>query len=371
MKNIICTAILLFLSCKSETREIVASESKELKELQSKLDALFNDQIDPDEPGAALLVAYDGEMLIGKGYGLRDVSANQPITKSTNLRMGSISKQFTALSILQLVDAGKINLNDSVYSFFPVESFKDGTTLEELLNHTSGKQDAEEAFFTEWDSTKVAENKDILAWYQHQNRTITPHGEEFQYNNGIYELIPCIVEKVSGQKFAEYAKTYVFDKAGMEGTNFFDLAHPIDIQERAYCYEEDAQGNWKKVDGHFLNGLLGAGGVYTSVNDYFRYDQALRNGMLLSDATAELIFKPSSQFTMNDKEMHYAMGWMVTDSTAMHTGGWFGTNTFTKRYLNKPLTIAIFMNRNTLFDDDLVEKTDSLVLAYIKLLEEK
>jgi hypothetical protein len=79
-----------------------------------------------------------------------------------------------------------------------------------------------------------------------------------------------------------------------------------------------------------------------------------------------LIFKPSSTRKINGADHHYAMGWGVTDSTATHSGGWFGTNTFTKRYLNKPLTIAIFMNRNTLFGNGLVKKTDSLVVEYVK-----
>ena len=119
------------------------------------------------------------------------------------------------------------------------------------------------------------------------------------------------------------------------------------------------------MDGHFLNGLLGAGGVYTSVDDYFQYDLALRNKSLFTEATHELIFKPSYTYESNGEDRHYAMGWFVTDSTASHGGGWFGTNTFTKRYLNKPLTIAIFMNRNTLFENDLVKKVDSLVLEYV------
>jgi hypothetical protein len=82
-----------------------------------------------------------------------------------------------------------------------------------------------------------------------------------------------------------------------------------------------------------------------------------------------LIFKPSSTHIVNGNKSHYAMGWGVTKTTATHTGGWFGTNTFTKRYLDKPLTIAIFMNRNTLFKNGLVQKTDSLVNLYVNALQ--
>jgi|TARA_B110000879_G_scaffold196890_1_gene266982 CubicO group peptidase (beta-lactamase class C family) len=366
MKNIFIVLIILITSCKSPSDNKAETKTIALEKLQTSIDSLFNSNIGENEPGAAILVSYDGQMIIGKGYGLRNLETKEAITKSTNLRMGSVSKQFAALTVLKLVDEGKISLSDSVYSIFPFDTFRDGTTIEQLINHTSGKSDAEEAFFTEWDSTKIAENKDILEWYSKKNRTITKPGEKYQYNNGIYEFIPCIVEKVSGQEFTEFAKENVFNKAGMKKTIFFNLAKPIEIEERAFCYEKDSLGNWKKMDGHFMNGLLGAGGVYTSVIDYFQYDLALRNKTILSEKTHEIIFKPSSTEKVNGVESYYAMGWGVTDSTATHTGGWFGTNTFTKRYLDKPLTLAIFMNRNTLFTNDLVKKTDSLVIEYVK-----
>lgn len=367
MKNLLIILVIVFVSCKSPVDNKKEAKSIELEQLKANLDSLFNSEIAENEPGAAILVSYDGKMIIGKGYGLRDMESKEPITKSTNMRMGSVSKQFTALTVLRLIDDGKLSLNDSVNSIFPSKTFKN-VTIEQLINHTSGRDDAEEAFFkaTEWDSTKIAENKDVLDWYLREDRSITKPGEKYKYNNGIYEFIPLIVEKISGQEYSKFAKEKIFEKAGMKNTNFFNLAKPIEIAERAYCYEKDSLGNWKKMDGHFLNGLLGAGGIYTSVNDYFQYDLALRNKTIFSASTHDIIFKPSSSRIVDSVEENYAMGWGVTDSTAIHTGGWFGTNTFTKRYLNKPLTIAIFMNRNTLFGNGLVKKTDSLVVEYVK-----
>ena len=155
----------------------------------------------------------------------------------------------------------------------------------------------------------------------------------------------------------------------MEHTQFFNLAEPTEIKNRAYCYEKSPSGNWKKVDGHYLNGLLGAGAVYTSLNDYFNYDQALRNRNLFSEDTHKLIFKPSSTYNRDRETRQYAMGWEVNDSIAEHTGGWLGTNTISIRHLDEPLTIVIFMNRNTLFQSDLVQKTKSLVYEYIEDVE--
>ena len=369
MKNILLVLFVIFTSCKYPSNK--KTTSVELERLQLNIDSLYNAEINENEPGAAILISYNGEMIVGKGYGMRDLESKQPISKNTNMRIGSVSKQFTALTILSLLDKGELSLNDSVNSIFPSKTFKN-VTIEQLINHTSGRADAEEAFFKEWDSTKIAMNKDVLDWYLKEDRTITKPGEKFQYNNGIYEFIPSIIEKISGQNFSEFAKQNVFIRAGMKKTNFFNLAKPIEIEERAYCYEKDSLNNWKKVDGHFLNGLLGAGGVYTSVEDYFHYDMALRDETIFSKNTHEIIFKPSSTTIDNGVESNYAMGWGVTDSTAIHTGGWFGTNTYTKRYLDKPLTIAIFMNRNTLFEnEDLIRKTDSLAIEYVKTTANK
>jgi CubicO group peptidase (beta-lactamase class C family) len=366
MKNPIFIILIILVSCTPPSDKETNTKSAELTKLETKIDSLFNAHIAEDEPGAAVLVSYDGKMIIGKGYGLRDNEKHEPITKFTNLRMGSVSKQFTALTILKLVDEGKLSLSDSVYSIFPFETFKDGTTIEQLINHTSGEADAEEVFFTEWDTAKIAVISDVLSWYEIEDRSLTKPGEKYLYNNGIYEFIPSIVEKISGENFAEFAKENVFEKAGMDNTNFFNLAEPIVIENRAFCYEKDSLGIWRKVDGHFLNGLLGAGGVYTSVNDYFHYDLALRNKALFTEQTHKLIFKPSSTYEYNGEKINYALGWNVKDNAAIHAGGWFGTNTHTKRYLDKPLTIAIFMNRNTLFGSGLIENTDSLALEYVK-----
>ena len=277
------------------------------------------------------------------------------------MEMASVSKQFTALSILALVDQDKLYLSDEVYGVFPYESFKD-ITIEQLINHSSGLNDAESAFFSEWDQDQLASNEDILEWYSKENRKVNPPGEVYKYNNGAYEVLPAIVEKVSGQDFAQFVKKHVFEKAGMVNTNFYNLNQPIDIKEKAFYYDQDSTGTWNQADGHFLTGVLGAGGVYTSANDYYNYDQALRQHSIFSEATHDLIFKPSFE---RENGSSYAMGWGVTDTAATHTGGWFGVNTYTKRYLNRPLTIAIFMNRATLFDDDLVAKADSLVYHYV------
>lgn len=367
MKKTLFILILLIVSCKSPNNETSESKSAELEQFKIKVDSIFNENIDPSEPGVAVLIAYDGKMLIGKGYGIRNLETKEPITKSTNMEMGSVSKQFTALAILSLVNDGKMLLNDKVFKYLPFKTFEN-ITVKELINHTSGIEDAEEYFGTHWDSNKIANNNDVLKWYSAESRIKNKSGQKFEYNNGAYELLTLIVEKVSGKKYEDYIKENVFKKAGMNRTIVFNLNSPADIDERAFYYHKDSLGKWNKMDGHPLTGLLGAGGVYTSVDDYFNYDKALRNNSIFSKEIHHLIFEKNDSIKANKsfhRNMSYAMGWFVNDSIAEHSGSWFGVNTFTKRYLKKPLTIAVFGNRDDV-SRELISKIDSMSVQFVK-----
>ena len=156
MRYIILIFSLLIFSCKKKTDQDDRSNRSSISILENQLDSLFNLEIGHDEPGAALLVSYDGVPMIAKGYGLRNLETKEPITPSTNMEMASVSKQFTALSILSLLDEEKLSLSDEVFKYFPYETFR-GVTIEQLINHTSGIEDAENAFsreHTQWVARK-------------------------------------------------------------------------------------------------------------------------------------------------------------------------------------------------------------------------
>ncbi len=377
MRILTLLSLIIIFSCKTSSEKKEEPQSTSLHVLEAQLDSLFNSYIRPIDPGAALLVAYNGEMLVGKGYGIRDLQSKAPITKSTNMRMASVSKQFTNLSLLTLIDQGLLSLNDTIYKFWPIEVFKKITVMQ-LINHTSGLADYEAAFMKDWDRTKVVENKDILLWLGTNPPPRFEPGEKWEYSNTAYIVLALLTEKLSGRDFATYAKEAVFEKAGMKNTNFYTLAHPINIKERSFCYEKDSLGSWKKVDGFFMNGVLGDGAVYTSITDYFAYDQALRNKTILSDSLHQMLFEPSSmplpenaKYTfsfLKGAEERYGMGWFITDDFALHTGSWNGTRTIVVRNRNKPLTIAIFMNSGEgETRSKLIEGTYKLVADYLKI----
>ena len=189
MKKIILLLLIISGSCKSPPDKNEKSQLVQLAHLEIRLDSLFNAHINADEPGAALLVSYDGEMLIGKGFGLRDLKANQPVTKNTNMRMASVSKQFTDLCVLTLVDKGLLSLNDTVYKFWPYDIFRN-ITVTQLINHTSGIADYEVPFMNDWDRSKVVQNRDVLEWLATNPLPRFKPGEKWEYSNTAY--IPCV-----------------------------------------------------------------------------------------------------------------------------------------------------------------------------------
>lgn len=364
MRYILLLAILIFVSCKNSSESKKSLETDNWHVLETKLDSLFQSKFRADEPGVAILISYNGKKIFAKGFGVRDIDTKKPLTATTNMEMASVSKQFTALAILSLINQNKLSLSDTLFRFFPYKTFSN-VTIQQLLNHTSGLDDAEEYFYNNWDDTKIANNSDVLKFYIEKDKKINAADKVFMYNNGAYELLPLLIEKISGEKYPDFIKENVFNKAGMSRTVAYDLNNPVFIDERAFYYHKDSIGNWHKMDGDPLTGIFGAGGIYTNLNDYFNYDIALKNKTIFSEEVHNLIFSPTSTEIFNGVEQDYAMGWFVKDSLVEHSGGWGGVNTFTRRYLKIPLTLVFFANRDDFFDKKLISITDSIVKLQI------
>lgn len=370
MKVIIILTCLILFSCNSEKEQNKNINHSKYESLQLRLDSLYESHFDANGPGVALLIAYNSEKIVSKGYGLRDLETQAPITPSTNMRSGSMAKQFTDLGILSLMEQGKLALTDTIYKYFPFPTFKN-VTIKQFISHTSGLEDGDWILETsEWHSLDYARNEDILDWYAENEVIRFPPGTAFEYNNGTYDILAQIIEKVSGVAYEDYIQKHVFNKAGMINTQFIDDADSSSIPEYAYRYEKDSLGQWHSVEGHIMDEVVGPGGIYLSLNDYATYIEKLRNKSILNLESHELIFKPISMNTelhsedlkiLKGKESSYAMGWEVTDSLALSAGLWNGTNNFVIYERKRPLTIVMLSNNDDFFRYRLVDKTYSIV----------
>lgn len=327
---------------------------RSVQQLETSVDSLIHSLVRSDSPGAAVLIAVDGEALLKKGYGLRDLNTQEPITPTTNMRMASVSKQFTALCALTLVEQGLLSLDDPVTDYLPYPIFE-GMTLEQLMKHSSGLPDYYGHFDKNWPKDEVVENKDVLEWLKTSPEPSFAPGTKWEYSNTAYLMLAVIVEEVSGVEFSQYARTQVFERLGMNRTQYFNLAQPVDIPERSMCHGK-SYGTFKSVDGFFMNGVMGDGAVYTNLEDYLRYDQVLRKDSVLSKQVYELIWKPG--LVPVDDKVFYASGWFVDEKqeNTSHSGGWFGTSTYVYRGLKNGITVAVFCNASDLLSPGEIAK---------------
>jgi CubicO group peptidase (beta-lactamase class C family) len=368
--------ILAFVACEMTPGDKTETDASRFDRLEAQIDTLLSKTIKDDGPGAAVLVSYDGEMILGKSMGLSNIEENIQITLETNMRVGSISKQFTVLAILSLVDQGRLRLSDTVYNIWPFDVFR-GMTVNHLITHTSGLANYYTYFENEWNRDKAVQNGDILDWYATNPAPSFQVGERFEYTDAGYIILALIVEKTSGMSFASYVRKHVFEKANMQNTSFFDFSEPDKIRNKARRYREDTSSQWTCVDGYFMDGTIGGMGVYTNVMDFFKYDNALRSHSIISKKGHESIFRPQTLPLPEDESYHfdflegedqyYAMGWFVTRKTALHGGSWKGARAMVVKSLEKPLTIVVFMNfDSSIIRYKLTEKTFALVNEYLE-----
>lgn len=374
MKNTILLILigLVFTSCGEPKKKHTVLEDFSLLEIE--IDSLFKSYYNDNGPAAAIFISYDGREVIKKAYGLRNVEDREKANNNTNFNTGSITKQFTALGILNLVDEGKVQLTDTLYKYFPYPIFKN-VTVKQLISHTSGIEDADWVVRKNWKSTDYITVDDIMNWYK-KNDVIRFHpGTQFEYNNGAYCVLVKLIEEVSGSKFSEYMNEVIFDRIGMENTYLVSKENFEKIPNMAVSYERNEKGNWVYDDPYdFSNTLVGPTGLYTNLNDYSKYLKTLRNHQILDKTSHNLIFKPiSMDIELHSADMHrlkdikssYTMGWEVTDSLAVSAGLGYGINNWSIFEFERPVSMVIFTNNDILFKENLVDKSYKIIDGFL------
>jgi CubicO group peptidase (beta-lactamase class C family) len=251
----------------------------------------------------SVLVAENGKVIYKKGLGLAQMEWSIPNTPETRFRLGSITKQFTAALILQLVEQGKVKLDGKVSDYLPAyrKDIGEKVTVHQLLNHTSGipSYTSLPGFFNDVSRNPFTVD-DFIKKYASNNLEFEP-GSKFSYNNSGYFLLGAIVEKVTGQTYERALRERILDPLSMKNTGY-DY-HGTLIEKRASGYQKTPDGY---TNAPYLDMSLpyAAGAMYSTVEDLYLWDQALYTDRVLSAATKELMYKPN----LDD----YAYGWVVT-----------------------------------------------------------
>jgi CubicO group peptidase (beta-lactamase class C family) len=292
-------------------------------------------------PGASLLVLKDGEAIVRRGYGQSERERGIEAGPATNYRLASITKQFTAAAILLLVEDGVLDLDDPLRRWLPsLPPATDGITLHHVLSHTSGLVDYEDIIPPTM--TAQLRDADVLRLLEGQDRTYFAPGTDYRYSNSGYALLALVVERASGQGFPEFLRDRIFHPLGMHDT----LAHVQggpEVPHRAFGYSLVA-GDWVRTDQSQTSAVLGDGGIYSSIDDLARWDAALYDDRLLSDASRRLAF--TAVTPTDDPAVDYGYGWRITGETLWHSGETMGFRNVIVRWPRRRLTVILLSNRN-------------------------
>ncbi|MBK9391222.1 MAG: serine hydrolase [Bacteroidetes bacterium] len=276
------------------------------KAMTSEFDKLLSAQFKAGETGCAALVAVKGEIIYKKAFGMADLELNVPMQPDMIFRVGSITKQFTAIAILQLMEQGKLSLQDDITKFipdYPTQAYK--ITIEHLLTHTSGIKSYTNV--PEFENYMKEDLKPDAAIDKFKNLPMDfAPGTKWLYNNSGYFLLGYIIEKASGKTYAEYIEENLFKPAGMT-SSIYGSDKSI-VKNRASGYQPEGD---KTVNADYLSMLLpySAGSIMSTVEDLYRWNRALISYKLVKKETLEKAF---TEYKLSDgKGTSYGYGWFL------------------------------------------------------------
>jgi CubicO group peptidase (beta-lactamase class C family) len=292
------------------------------QDLKQQVDAYLAEHSQPNAPGLSLLIAKDGKSIYKKAVGMADLELNVPLSTENVFEIGSITKQFTAVSILMLEEQSKLKVEDDITKYIPDYPTQGKTiTLHHLLNHTSGiKSYTSMPNFME-NARKDMTPTELIDVFKNEPMDFDP-GEKFLYNNSGYILLGYIIEVVSGQSYADFIKEHIFDKVGMTSSYYGSMKKLIPNRARGY----QDQNGFVNADYLSLTIPYAAGSIMSTVDDLLKWQNAISANTLIKRSSLEKAINGST--LNNGEKIPYGYGWgkgNINGSPSIeHSGGIFG-----------------------------------------------
>ncbi len=322
---------LILISCDSKTN------------LENKIDAIFYEFDNNSTPGVSVAVVKDEKIIYQKGFGLANVENKIAIESNTNFRLASITKQFTAFSVLLLEHDRKLELDDAIKKYIPeLPNYANKITIKNILQHTSGLLDYED--FIDKNSTIQLKDKDVLEILVNQDSTYFIPGSEHRYSNSGYALLSLLVERLSGLTFPKFLEENIFKPLKMNGTIAF-VNGINSVPNRSFGYVKTDSG-FVFSDQSLTSAVLGDGGIYSSTVDLIKWDNEVESPTLIPKEK----FYRSFEKGINSKgeSFDYGFGWRLDPyknyNRIYHTGSTCGYSNIYKKLPEHDLTIIILMN---------------------------
>ena len=381
MRNYACFAAALLLSVCASGSSATTGED----DLSTQINGVFTSLADDNSPGLAVLVRKDGNTVFERGYGVRDLRSRAKIDSQTNFRLASCSKQFTAMSIMLLVHDGKLRYDDKltdVFSDFP--AYGKAITIRNLLNHTSGLTDYEDLMAAAekrkgapiWTAERQIQDAEVLDLLEQEKAGKFTPATQWSYSNSGYVVLGLVVAKISGKPFREFLRERIFAPLKMSQTIAYQKGQN-EVSNRAYGHSKE-ENTWKQTDQSSTSATLGDGGIYSSLTDLEKWDEALAHHTLLSENEMRPALT-AAQFTNGNQAqwpadsdrpqgtpVSYGFGWFLdpyrNHARMWHYGDTIGFHTYIQRFRADRLTIIILCNRTDLDPESLALKVTTLLL---------
>lgn len=291
-----------------------------------------------NNPGAVVAVYQKGDILFNKAYGLSNVVNGKKMNKDMLFDLGEISKAFTSVAIMQLVEKKKLSLNDNLTDLFTeFPEYGEKVKLQNLLNHTSGLKSYEK------------DNNDVLGFLMQQEKLEFEPGSKSRYSKSDYALLAKLVELKSGLTYKDYVKKNIFKKLKMNYTLFSDEIQASDLIATGHFKDEN-----KNYNPDFrINTNYGEQGIFTNIQDFSKWDKAFYTNKLLKCESLEKIFR-AEKLTDTTKINRYGLGWVLMEKNNTryywHAGAGNGYTNMLFHLPDSDLTILILTNRSDGYD---------------------
>ena len=313
--------------------------------LAAKIEEYMQAQVKANDFTGTILLAQKGNPIVSKGYGFANIEWEIPNTPQTRFRIGSITKQFTSMAVMQLREQGKLKLEDSVCAFLtPCPDAWKPVTIHHLLTHTSGIPSY--TGLADWRKVNMTPRTvdEMIGFFRDLPLQWTP-GEKYAYNNSGYFLLGAVIEKAAGKKYEEVLKEQIFTPLGMKDTGYDWPAAIVSRRAAGYSGRAPNIRNTAYLD---MQHPWSAGALYSTTEDLFKWDQALYEEKLLPAAAKQTMWTPFKD--------NYAYGWAIAPPSpatfghrrVAHGGGINGFSAFISRLPDVNVTAIVLTNNDSL-----------------------
>ena len=359
---------------------VFAISSMKAVDVASQVDAIMKTRYDYDTPGAGIMILKGDSVIMEKYYGVADMETKEPISMLTRFNIASVSKQFTVVGALRLVNEGKIALNDSLANYFPqyTEPFWKQLQVWHLMSHTSGLPDSRDR--RDRNACVYANDSISMSYFPSVKELLFQPGSAYDYKNPTFLLIANIIEQCENMPFIKYQKRHIFDVLGMVSTTYFDPKNTPANTAHGYINtkadgtsstDNDTAGKTIKVDNSNSSqwqqydygeetffATRPDGGIYSTVRDLAQWEKGLRENRIIPDSLLQTAYSPLVEVSgskwssyQNRPNTYYGLGWFIDKSPGYptkvyHTGDNGGFQAYLAKYPEKEVTIIILENRN-------------------------